>query len=546
MDSSRLAAAHAAQAAHRWEEAADAFRATLAQADDDPAAYEGLAQCAWWLDDGDQCLRARETAYRGYSADGDRTSAARAATALAWDALLFGEGAAVAQGWLGRARALLEALPEQREHGWLALRRGELAHAAHHDPAGALVAAREAADVGRRHGDADLEHAGTALAGLALVVRGDIAAGMAQLDVAAAAATAGDVRDPMWMGKICCWLIVACAQAQDVERAIDWCRRIAAVSEQQGLLPLFNVCRVRYAELCILRGDWAGADVDLCHALERLSVSRRDTRLSAVVQLGELRRRQGRLDEAEGLLGQAEFLTAAQVGRALITLERGDPLNAWRVIGDVLNDIPEAAQLDRAAVLPSAVVVALAAAEHGAAAAAASELHAVAQRIRTKRLLGLAAVATARLASGAEAVTGWRTAVRDFSSAELPLDEAEAREGLAAALLAVGDTAEARKHADRACVFFEQVGAPQRAAAVRARFALAQEPPGPLSERQLAVLALVADGSTNSQIAQQLHLSEHTVHRHLSNIFTVLGVKSRAAATAYAIRHGLVGVAGKD
>jgi DNA-binding NarL/FixJ family response regulator len=53
------------------------------------------------------------------------------------------------------------------------------------------------------------------------------------------------------------------------------------------------------------------------------------------------------------------------------------------------------------------------------------------------------------------------------------------------------------------------------------------------------VLQLVATGRTNRSIAAELFLSEKTVARHLSNIFTKLGVSSRAAATAYAYRHDL-------
>lgn len=64
-------------------------------------------------------------------------------------------------------------------------------------------------------------------------------------------------------------------------------------------------------------------------------------------------------------------------------------------------------------------------------------------------------------------------------------------------------------------------------------------PPGPLTGRELEVLRLVARGRTNRQVAGELVLSEHTVGRHLSNIFTKLGVSSRAAATSYAYEHDL-------
>ena len=264
--------------------------------------------------------------------------------------------------------------------------------------------------------------------------------------------------------------------------------------------------------------------------------SRRNTRLSAVAQLGELRRRQGRQQEADKLLQPAEFVPEARVSRALLVLERGDPGASWRAIEEVLAEMPQSAQLDRAAVLPSAVVVALAAGEPDAAASAAAELQAIAGRIGTDRLLGQAAAATGRVAVD---VSAWRVAVRHFSRAGLRFDEAEARCGLGEALLvASGATDEANEHLERACAIFEEIGAPHRVAAVRG--VARRRTAGLLSERRVEVLTLVAGGLTNGEIAGQLHPSEHTVHRHLSNSYTALGVSSRAAATAYALSNGLV------
>jgi DNA-binding CsgD family transcriptional regulator len=77
-------------------------------------------------------------------------------------------------------------------------------------------------------------------------------------------------------------------------------------------------------------------------------------------------------------------------------------------------------------------------------------------------------------------------------------------------------------------------------------------PPGPggaatsreaalvLTPRELDVLKLVAQGSSNADIARRLVLSEHTVHRHLANILRKLNLSSRAAAAAWAARAGLV------
>jgi DNA-binding NarL/FixJ family response regulator len=63
---------------------------------------------------------------------------------------------------------------------------------------------------------------------------------------------------------------------------------------------------------------------------------------------------------------------------------------------------------------------------------------------------------------------------------------------------------------------------------------------GPLTARETEVVRLVSAGLSNRDIAAELFISEKTVARHLSNIFTKLGLTSRAAATAYAYRHGLV------
>ena len=61
-----------------------------------------------------------------------------------------------------------------------------------------------------------------------------------------------------------------------------------------------------------------------------------------------------------------------------------------------------------------------------------------------------------------------------------------------------------------------------------------------LTPRELDVLKLVAQGLTNPDIARHLVLSEHTVHRHLANIFRKLSLSSRAAAAAWGVRTGLV------
>lgn len=538
-----LEAARAALRAGDWGAARSGFEAVLRTVDD-PLAYEGLAQAAWWLDDADTCVGSRERAYRRHRAAGDVRGAGRAATSLAWDALLFGHGGAVARGWLGRARELLAPLPECAEHGWLAVREAEQALFLDHDPPAALAAADRAAAVGAGTGVGDLQVTGLALSGLALTVAGDVGVGMARLDTAVAAATAGDVADLMWMGKVCCWLIAACQDVQDVERAAEWCRRVEAVCAERDLAPLFTVCRIEYASLQIARGTWEGAERELTAALERLAGSSRSSRLDAVVQLGELRRRQGRTAEADALFAQAEFAHLAVVGRALIRLDSGDAAGAWGALAGLLGGIPDSDRMARAAVLRPAVLTATAAGDPAAALACAAELRATADLAGTPALLGLAAAAQALVAAPGPAAGLWRDAVHRFQQAGLRFDEADARVDLAAALLAADDRRGAGEQVALAERTFRELSAAAglaRTQALAARLApSARAGSGPLTARETQVLALVAQGLGNAGIAAALVISEHTVHRHVANILTKLGAPSRAAATALALQAGLL------
>jgi DNA-binding CsgD family transcriptional regulator len=541
-----MMSAEAALRAGAWVRARDEFLVVVSH-DSVGHGYEGLAQSLWWLDDGPGCLEAREAAYRTYrTADEDTVGAARAATALSYDSLLFGAGALVARGWWGRARDLLDAIPERAEHGWLAVREAELALAIEQDADAARSAADRAMEIGRRLGDLDLQFVGMALSGLAATSTGDPGSGVPQLDSAVAAATAGEVRDLMWMGKICCWLIIACQETQDLARADEWCRRVEAMCQRQNLTPLFNVCRIQHSSILIARGTWASAERCLLGVLDDFATSRRHARLDAVVQLGELRRRQGRRTEAEELLAQAEFHPSAIVARALIQLERGEPSTAWAAIRRLLLTIPASNRLARARVLLPAVLTASAAGEPTAAGAAAEELRETAALVGTGAMLGLAAVAAATLAQDDSAAEGcWRDAVRQFHDSGLPFDEAESRLGLARVLFKSGDLAVANDQvstAIRDLTSLEATGAMAEGTRLSRQIqaALGGRGDGGLTGREAQVLRLIAEGMNNQQIANALTLSPHTVHRHVANILTKLDQPTRAGAAAYAVTNTLL------
>jgi DNA-binding NarL/FixJ family response regulator len=533
-------AAQEALVAGSWEHADRAFRAVIGQTDD-PAAYEGLAQVAWWLDDADTSLTARENAYRRYRARQDLVGAARAATALAADSVTFGRGESVAMGWLGRAQDLLASLDERPEHGWCSAREAELAMSVRKDPVRALACATRASDLGRRTGDGDLVVVGLALQGLALTRSGEVEAGIARLDAAVAAATAGDVVDLMWMGKVLCWLISACHETQDVTRAGEWCRRVEAICLDRDLVPLLNVCRIQYASVQVSAGTWTEAERELTATLGRLASSSRTSRLQAVVQLGELRRRQGRLDEAEALFKQAEFDPVALLGRALVRFAMGDRASAWTAVQRLLRTLPVENRLVRADVLLAAVRIGEAMHESDAAASAADELRDTAEAVRTDALLAMSAMADSLLAEPLDAVTLGHEAVRRYHRAGLRHDEAEARLILAESLLAQGDAEAAREQADAAtAVMTDLADTVGLARARQLTTSLDRRSPALLTPRETEVLRLVSRGLSNDKIAAVLTLSGHTVHRHVANILTKLDQPTRAAAVSHAVHAGLI------
>jgi DNA-binding NarL/FixJ family response regulator len=106
---------------------------------------------------------------------------------------------------------------------------------------------------------------------------------------------------------------------------------------------------------------------------------------------------------------------------------------------------------------------------------------------------------------------------------------------------ALGDEEGARLDLDAARALFEQLGAAPDLARLDSLTRIAPRGHGHgLTPRELQVLRLVAAGKTNRAIAADLRLSEKTVDRHVSNIFTKLDVASRAAATAFAYEHQLI------
>lgn len=278
---------------------------------------------AWWLEDNPTVISSREEAYRGFRRRQDPAGAARMATWLANDYADYKGELAVANGWMRLAERHLDGQARSPEHAFLAYTKAHFALMVHRDPAEARRWSAEAAEIGRAVGPADFEMLGVALEGLAMVTEGAVADGLGRLDEASAAVTAGEITDPVFIGIACCYLIRACEQVRDYDRAAQWCQRVREFCERWNFPMLFSACRIQYTSLLITRGEWAEAEREV-EALHR-HVAAVQPRLVPVAQarLAELHRVRGRWDEAERLLAEAGPHLLAVLGRAALALDRG-------------------------------------------------------------------------------------------------------------------------------------------------------------------------------------------------------------------------------
>jgi DNA-binding NarL/FixJ family response regulator len=534
----------AAYAAKAW---ADAY-AALSRADETaPLAADDLDRLAWSAgltgnDDG--YLRAMERVYQARLDAGDPLAAARAAFWLGLRLRLLGE-AGRGNGWLSRAQRMVEG-KDCVEVGYLLLPtiRG-------HEMAGRFAemgaAARRAIEIGDRFREADLSAFARALAGKAALRQGRIDEGLALLDEAMLSATTTDL-SPLITGLVYCSMIASCHQIYAIERAREWTRVLAAWCEAQSQLVTFTgTCAVHRVEILQIGGAWGEAIEAARNTAERVGDAARgeayEAAGDALYQQAEIHRLRGETAEAEaGYRAASEHGCEAQPGLALLRLAQGRTADAVAAIRRVLAATSD--PLKRVRYLPATIEILLAAGDGDGARNAAQELEAVAAAFKTDILGAMAAHARAAVAVAegqpeAALEPLWR-ALRTWQEADAPYIVARIRALLARACRDAGDEDAAAVELDLARKTFAELGATPDLAALEAPKRRGDARPHGLSPRELEVLRLVATGKTNKAIARELHLSEKTVDRHVSNIFTKVNVASRAAATAYAYQQRLV------
>jgi ATP/maltotriose-dependent transcriptional regulator MalT len=474
---------------------------------------------------------------------GDPIRAARHAAYLVMSFAELGEFAQ-AGGWHGRATRLIE------EAGVDCVERAMLL----------VPAALQAREEGRieeslgmfdevvaaasRFNDPDLRAIGCLGRGETLIALGEVQRGIALLDEAMVAVTTGEVM-PINVGIVYCGTIEAFQNVFELGRAQEWTAALNRWTDSQpDAVPFRGRCLVFRSEIHRLHGRWADAVEEVGRARESLLRPPPKPAVGEAYYLqGELHRLRGEFTAAETAYREASsWGRRPDPGFALLRLAQGDHPAATGAIRQALD---EADPVARPKLLAPFVEIMVAAGEIGPAAEAARELAAIGKsggQPPLLRALAARAEGLVQLAKGdpASALVFLRRAWSLWQTLDAPYEAARDRVAIARSCLATGDRAGATLELEAAREAFDRLGAVGDRAAVDSLLGTPPPTPGGLSPREVEVLVLVAHGGTNRGIAEELGISERTVDRHVSNIFTKLDVSSRAAATAFAYEHRLV------
>ena len=515
-----------------WAQARDRF---LAAAHDGELGADDLfllGDAAWWLGAVDESIQAGAQAYRAYLDDGRPADAAMSAIGVAVNCFLRGDDV-VGSGWVSRAARLLDQLPEGRVHGYARYMTQVEGGLDGPDLDAVVASARDVQAIGRRHGDPNLVAAGTVGEGRALLRLGRVREGMALLDEAMVAVM-GDELTPDWAGNVYCHLMSACFELADVHRAASWTEATTRWLRTLPAAAVFSgICRVHRSQLLQIRGAWPQAEREAERVCADLAGIHLASAAEGYYQIGELRRLRGDLAGAADAYEQAHQRGRdPQPGIALLRLAQGEVEAAATSIRAALQG--ETRPLARFWLRAAQVEIALAGGDVDAAREAGRELDDITRvydspgfRAARSRAQGAVLLAEGR---PEQALAPLLDSSRRWHQLDAPYDVAQTRCLLADAYGALGDTASAARERAAAHDVFARLGA----AAGRAR-----DLPAALTEREAQVLAQVAAGASNRDVARALVISEKTVARHLSNIFTKLGVSSRTQAAAFAFEHGL-------
>jgi len=523
----------AAYEASAWAAAVDLLMAADREAPLDLDGLELLGVSAHLVGRDDV---ASQAGMRGFALGAESGEFERAAQAGWWIGMDFAFRGEIAQagGWFGRAAGLIEKSGrESVVSGYLLIPVGIGQLEGQRDADAAFRTFQQISSIAEQFGDVDLATIGRLGRGEALIALGERDRGLRLLDEAMAGVTAGEV-SPSVAGMVYCATIEDCYAMFDIRRAQEWTTALTEWCAAHPDLVFRGRCLIYRAELMRFHGDWATAADEVQRA--RLALSGPPVKPAigeAHYEEAEQHRLQGRFDEAERAYAQGSgFGRRPEPGLALLRLAQGRAVPARNMIARALEELPDDPRL-----LEAAVTIALGRGD-------AAEARSFVDRLRPSAgsdVPTLLEAVTARAEGevllaedkARDALRALRTAFGLWQQLDAPYDMARVRVAIARALRGLGDNETAELETAAARRVFEALGA----APALADLDGAGGPSHGLSPRELEVLHQLAGGRTNREIADQLGISERTVDRHVSNLYTKLDVSTRAAATAWAYEH---------
>ena len=541
-----------------WEEARSAFEEALGQRD--PARFSsgaadrpeetaevllGLGNALWWLGEIREAVRCWEQAYATFRPI-DPVQATNVALQLGFVYLANLGNDAAAAGWAAHAARLVSEFGLEPMQGWVLL----LEATSSSDPDKGRDLAHEARRLAVESGDRDLELCSLSQIGTIYIEGGNIADGVPLIDEAMAGALAGEgqLDSVVFIG---CQMIHSCNRCADFQRVVQWVRAADRFIERYGCPFLNATCRANYGGVLFFTGEWNRAEAELRAALNLSGDAMPPVRAEALARLAELRLAQGSVEDAEQLVAGFEDHEATVQVCARIHLLRGRPTLAAATVERRLDAIGES-RLESASLLELL----------GRVEIGQGRVETAAERGRKLAKLGSASgcrvmVAHGERLHGHALATGKETTARrhleaalhEFVHLGMPFEAARTRLLIAQGLREL-EPELAGAEARSALAIFEDLGAREDAGATdsllrqieditRKQAGKTSDLSG-LSRREVEVLRLVAQGLSNQEIAEQLILSKHTVHRHVSSILTKLDLPSRAAAAAHAAKLDLL------
>jgi ATP/maltotriose-dependent transcriptional regulator MalT len=542
-----------------FQEARELFEASLAEKET-PEALEGLGTAAAWVDDAETSADARERAYRAYRKSGAILESGRVAMTLGMMHFQFLGAPDVARGWLRRAGRILDDIDPTPIHGWVALGEGMIAAVYDKDPAKALELSEQAAAIGRAQQDVHLEMMGIGQSGLAMVMAGKVKEGMPLLDEAAAAAVGGELSDQSVITNTCCYMLMACQRVRDYNRGVQWARKAMDYCRDWADRSAFSYCRSVGATMLIWQGKWREGEHELLSTLAEVGEAKPSVRALASTGLADLRRRQGRFEDARALLDElgADALRGAfgpeiLLERAALALDRGSHADASDLAERYLRMVPPGIPLERLDALAAHALARLRVGDIEGARSPLTELEEVAASLGTEAVRGSAAFTrgvAAVVGGDLEGARRWLEDAVDLFERSWGVQESgRARLELAWVLAELGRREAAEHEAKVALTALSELGAAADAAVAEdmlkwlgSRAGRRTEGGATITDREAEILRELAKGLSNQEIAEALFLSVRTVERHISNIYAKVGAHgkaARAAATAWAHTHGL-------